>query len=210
MAESTSEMLAEELSELRIRTLACAAACKVAAGRAQESQVRDKYQEFAQQCEARIPKLDQALQQMGCEPSFAGLDARLAQFEADQHLESALVADDMPPEEAQLEDLEHMALTSTHDRIEWQIFQIAAHGQRLGDGLDLDRIVEEERAMNAWALEQWMSRKGEELGVELPVEELTCPVRGHHRRMRHGESSVEVGRHQSIEELTGGAIRKEQ
>lgn len=208
MAEHTSEMLAEELSELRVRTLACAAACKVAAGRAHDADLRSKYREFGGQCEARLPQLDQALEAMGCPPHFAGLDARLAQFEADSRLDSALVADDMPPEEMQLEDLEHMALTSTHDRIEWQVFQLAARGRQLGDGLDLDRIVDQERAMNAWAMEQWMSRKGEQLGVELPVEELTCPVSGHHEQMRHGEGSAQMGRHQSIEELTGGAIRK--
>jgi len=214
-----AELMAEKISEMRLRALACASACKVAAGRTQDRALKDRYDRYERACRARSERLVQALERMGKPATFTGLDARLAQVEAENKLQAALVADHQPSEDVEMEDLEHMALASTHDRIQWQALQIAAQDDRaLADALgDVDQIVRDEVEMNDWAMREWLRRMDEELELHLSEQQLSmmaCPRHaragaGHHGEgERHHGEHAKMGKHQSIEEMTGGAIRK--
>ena len=95
----------------------------IAHSRATNPEVRERYQEFAEQTDRHRTVLIQLIERLGGDPSYVSPTARLAQLKAASLLETAIRVGGLSVEELEANDLENVLLAETKDHANWHLLE---------------------------------------------------------------------------------------
>jgi len=131
LLDKLSEFLMVEQGGLQLYT--------VAAARAMDPMLKQRYEEFGRETMRHREVLVRLITRIGGDPNYVSPTARLAQWKASKLIESSLAVGGLSPEEIELNDLENVLLAETKDHADWSLLQQMA--QQAGEGGGVSQIV---------------------------------------------------------------------
>jgi rubrerythrin len=115
------QVLMDKLSEFLMVEQGGLELYRIALSRATNPEVRQRYQEFAEQTSHHRTVLVRLIEQLGGDPSYVSPTARLAQVKASSLLETTVRVDGLSQEELEANDLENVLLAETKDHADWHL-----------------------------------------------------------------------------------------
>jgi rubrerythrin len=136
---------------------------RVAAARASDPALKERYVAFGEETARHRAVLVRLIERLGGDPSYVSPTARLAQVKAAGLLETALQADGLSAQEIELNDLENLLLAETKDHADWHLLErLAAQAADPALKAALEEVVgeveAEEDAHLSWAREELTRR----------------------------------------------------
>jgi rubrerythrin len=117
------QVLLDKLSEFLMVEQGGLQLYQLAMGRTQHAELKQRYQEFAQQTAHHHEVLTRLIQQLGGDPNYVSPPARLAQVKATKLMEAPMISDALAPAEIEVNDLENLLLAETKDHADWQLLR---------------------------------------------------------------------------------------
>ena len=117
------QVLLDKLSEFLMVEQGGLELYRTALSRATSSEIKERYQEFAEETSRHRTILIRLIEKLGGDPSYVSPTARLAQLKACSLLETAVRADGLSQEEVEANDLENVLLAETKDHANWHLLE---------------------------------------------------------------------------------------
>jgi rubrerythrin len=134
------QVLMDKLSEFLMVEQGGLELYRVALSRTTDPEIKQHYQEFAQETDRHRAILIRLIERLGGDPSYVSPTARLAQVKAASLLEVALRIDGFSQQEREANDLENVLLAETKDHADWHLLEQLV--QQVEDA-EVKRVIEE-------------------------------------------------------------------